>query len=169
MRTEWASQSLGVQLEGKSVLADILGIRPYAPNLRSRSDDQWVAGRQHPTDHRFGQTDATILGRLIEDEIPEAGNILLQVPEHEIRTVAPEIALARIILSQRQDVLRVKYRIEQGPLCVEAILVLVSEQKLARRNQIAVAEVRTGSGLSPRVPIDLRLAYAIDESKRLPS
>src|ERR1700731_2427943 len=116
MGAERTGQPIGIGFVGKSVLADVLCLWTDAANSGFRCGNQRIAGRELSADHGLGQADTAILGRPAVNEAPEAGNILLQLPEHEISTIAPEIAMVWMVLRRGQDVLWISCRIEEGPL-----------------------------------------------------
>ena len=108
------------------------------------------------------------MARLLVDIAPEARNVLLELAEDEIAAVAAEIAPVRGLQALGQSLSRgVEGRVEQRALGVEAVLVAVAEQDLARRDAVGVCVVRFVIALERRFPVDLGLADAVGETEWL--
>src|SRR5262252_7369233 len=134
MSAVWTSKRVGIGAKGKIIQAEIVGLRANAANGRQRHRNKRIPVDIASANHRLGQTDTAVLGRLRVNEPPEAMDILLEMPEHEIGAITPEIALLREILGRRKNVLGVEPGVDQRPPCILSVFILVAEQKLANRD-----------------------------------
>ncbi len=107
--------------------------------------------------------------RLASEEPPEPSNILAQFAKHEIGSVATEIPSRRILLCDRQVGGTVQTRIEQRPIGVLTVFVAIPQHELTHSNQIAVLQICARSRTTSSVPVGLRLADTVGETKRLPT
>jgi len=80
--------------------------------------------------------------------------------------VSAKVALPRIVRGGKERAGAFIIGIEQGPFGVFAILVWVAQHELTERDQVSVVELIPRS-VATAVPVQLRLADAVDESKRL--
>src|SRR5690242_7377930 len=103
------------------------------------------AGNQRRTiraasDHGGGKS-LGLVPTFLFREAPETTHILAQLSEHQIGTVATEIALRRILFRRRQFRCAADSRIEHWTVGIESVFVFIPEQELAGGDEIAVFEI----------------------------
>jgi hypothetical protein len=92
----------------------------------------------------------------------------MELAEDQVGAVAPEIRPFKDILCGRQGTGRhVLHRVEQRAVGVEAVLVAVAEQDLAKGEQIAVLQPVSAIGHELALPIEPRLAHPVGKAERL--
>jgi hypothetical protein len=70
---------------------------------------------------------------------PEARDVLVQLAEHQVAAVAPEIAPVRHLLGRRQVArAQIAHRVDQRPCRVAPILIGKAQDDLAERDQVDV-------------------------------
>ncbi len=166
---ERAANAGGVVLVEKTV---VLVLAPVGGNAGDQLAGRWDQRRAvpAPSDHGIGQVRALLLvmTRLLVDEPPEAGDVLLQLAEHEIAAVATQVATVRGVQGRGQALGRcIEGRVEHGPLAEQPILVAIAQQHLAQGQHVAELELVAPIERQLAVPIDLRLADAVREAERL--
>ena len=119
-------------------------------------------------DHRLGQCDRRriAIARALQPA-PEAAHVLVQLAEHQVAAVAPEVAHRRLVLGGGQRRGAGRACGEQRTIGVEPVLVGIAEQELAGRDQVVEVHVGIGAGRALVLPVDRRLRRAVDETERL--
>ena len=125
--------------------------------------------RPGAADHGLGQAPALVRNpvRLPVEELPEAADILMELPEHQIAAVAPEVApVGRVLRRWQVERAAIRARVDQGTLRVAAVLVAVAEHDLARSDHVDVFGLLLVVRVE-RAPVELRLAQPVGEAERL--
>ncbi len=168
MGAERAALAMRVVGVGKLVPGDLIeaGADPIDPVVAERRQRLALA---RAADHGGAQALALvgIRARLPVEKLPKAPYVLMQLPEHEVAAVAPQVAPVRHLLGRRQvDGARIAHRVDQRPRGVQPVLVGIAEHELAERQQIAVRDVLLVA-CKRTLPVDGRLAHAVGEAERL--
>src|ERR1044071_5385891 len=95
-------------------------------------------------------------------KIPEASDVLFQLPHDQIASVSRQILLCWRIL-RIQQLCGGGIGLEQWPISYFSVLVAITEQKLTQRRNIGVFQLSAWP-FKLLLPIDLRLANAIGKS-----
>ncbi len=102
------------------------------------------------------------------EELPEAADVLMELPEHQVAAVAPEVAPVGRVLRRRQvERPGIRARVDQGTLGVAAVLVAVAEHDFARSDHVDILDRLLVVGIERTSPVELRLAQPVDEAERL--
>src|SRR4029077_9284181 len=98
---------------------------------------------------------------------PEASDVLFQLPYDQIASVTRQIFFRGSIFRVQQTC-GGSIGMEQWPICYLSVLVAITEQELAQRDNIGVFQLSVRP-FQLLLPIDLRLADAIGKPKRFDS
>ena len=99
--------------------------------------------------------------RIAAHEIPELIDMLLDLPEHEVGTVVPQILESRGDGGKQVHVALLRTGGDHGTFGQDAVFVVVAEEKFSRSDGV----VGIGAGMKP---LNISLADAVVKAERLP-
>ena len=77
---------------------------------------------------------------LLADELPKASDVLPQVAHHKIRSIPADVSFLRCIFRGKQPGAR-GIGIDQRSIGVFSVFIAIPEEKLAKRNDVAVVKL----------------------------
>src|SRR5262249_54368992 len=104
-----------------------------------------------------------ISASLVIKKLPEAADVLFQLPHDQVASVSRQVFLRRRVLRVEQFCGTIG--LEQRPIGYFSVLVAITEQEFTQRGKVRVFQLSAWP-LQLLLPIDLRLADAIRETER---
>ena len=165
MRAEGAADTFRISIVRELILSNLIRIWSNARDRILLNRHQRIA-LLRAADHRRRKLlgPCEIATGLLADELPEALNVLPQVAHHKVRSIPADVSLLRCIFRGKQPSAR-GIGIDQRSIGVFAVFIAIPEEKLAKRNDVAVVKL-TSQHVALLLPIDFRLADTILETER---